>query len=103
MMVVPFVEPPVGHRTRPFIIFFLRSMVGSSQLPAMVAVAENMRTFCGARTLWGGGIVESDGIIDGLGAAEEDIVRERNAPSKLGDVLHRIVKLAGLSRYSLCF
>lgn len=45
MTVVPFVEPPVGTLGRPFIIFFLRSIWGSSHDPARVAVAESSLTW----------------------------------------------------------
>ncbi|KAI9158441.1 Replication factor C subunit 1 [Paramyrothecium foliicola] len=41
--VVPFVEPPVGTRGRPFAIFFLRSRLGSSQLPKVGVVVEKAR------------------------------------------------------------
>lgn len=42
---VPFVEPPVATRGRPFIILFLRLRLGSSHEPARRAVAEKCRTF----------------------------------------------------------
>ncbi len=42
--VVPFVDPPVATRGRPFIFFFLRSIFGSSHDPARMAVAENCLT-----------------------------------------------------------
>jgi len=42
---VPFVDPPVATLGRPFAIFFLRSIDGSSHDPAWVAVAENSLTW----------------------------------------------------------
>lgn len=65
-------------------------------MPAIVAVAENSRTFCGPRT-FRDGIVEA-GSIDGLAVGVGDILRERNAPSRLEDALDRIVKLASMSK-----
>lgn len=40
MTVVPFTEPPVGTRGRPLAIFFVLSMLGSSQLPKAGDVVE---------------------------------------------------------------
>lgn len=96
MTVVPFVDPPVATLTRPFIIFFFRSMLGSSQLKPIVAVAENSLTFCGPGTLRDG--IEEAGSIDGLAVGVEDNLRERNAPSRLAGALDRMVKLAGMFR-----
>jgi hypothetical protein len=41
------VDPPVGTLGRPFIIFFLRGILGSSHDPARIAVAENSLTCWG--------------------------------------------------------
>lgn len=41
--VVPFTEPPVATRGLPFAIFFLRLMLGSSQLPKTGDVVEKLR------------------------------------------------------------
>ena len=42
---MPFVDPPVATLGRPFAIFFLRSIDGSSHDPAWVAVAEKSLTW----------------------------------------------------------
>lgn len=46
MTVVPFVDPPVGTRGRPFAIFFFLSILGSSQEPKTGAVVEKDLASC---------------------------------------------------------
>lgn len=64
-------------------------------MPAIVAVAENSRTFWGPRTSrdW----IAETGSIEGLAVGVGDILRERNAFSRLEGGLDRIVNAGWLS------
>lgn len=83
--VVPLVEPPVATRTRPFIIFLFRSILGSSQLP-MLVVAEKGRTCCATLCC-----VDLGARIDGRTSVEDDKLNPRRALARQEGALVRII------------
>lgn len=83
--VVPLVEPPVATLTRPFIIFLLRSSLGSSQL-LMLAVAEKCLTSFGEESF-----ADLATRIVGRAAVEVDMLRARKAPARQEGMLVRIM------------
>jgi len=95
--VVPFVDPPVGTLGRPFIIFFFRSIIGSSHDPARVAVAENSLTLGMLADALGGerSLREAAEAKEGRNAVAGDILSPWKALSSADEALCFIVARFG--------